>query len=173
MLLDSLLTFDLRGCRRVAAWHRRAWVPRAFRCISFTADGWLYPLLPLGFLARGPRPALAVLGQLALGFAFLIPAFKAAKHAVRRLRPGEGPWGLQQVIIPSDAFSFPSGHTSSAFLAATVAAAHVPLLAAVLFAWASLVAMSRVVLGVHFPSDVLAGAAMGVGCGLAAGGLAG
>lgn len=165
-LLSTLMDLDLGGCRRTARWHARAGIVRFFRRISFTADGWLYPLIPLAFLALGAKVAVAVLLELALAFLLLIPAFKAAKHAVKRLRPVDGPWGLKQVILPSDAFSFPSGHTSSAFMVAWVVSTHAPALGPAFFGWAVLVALSRVVLGVHYPSDVLAGSAMGLASGM-------
>jgi undecaprenyl-diphosphatase len=165
---DTLIILDLGGCRQAARWHGRRRLVRILLRISFTADGWLYPILPLALLSQGSRPALRLLVELALGFALLVPSFKAAKHGVKRLRPGDGPWGLQQLVVPGDAFSFPSGHTSSAFLAATLLSALVPALALPLFTWAMLVALSRVVLGVHYPSDVLAGAALGLGCAVAA-----
>lgn len=166
--LSTLQDLDLVACRRTARFHARAGMVRFFRRISFTADGWLYPLIPLAFLTAGGKAALQVLVELALAFLLLIPAFKAAKHAVKRLRPVDGPWGLNQVIIPSDAFSFPSGHTSSAFMVAWVVGSHQAGLAPMLFTWATLVALSRVVLGVHYPSDVLAGSAMGLGSGMLA-----
>jgi len=166
-LMSTLLDLDLGACRRTARWHARAGIVRFFRRVSFTADGWLYPLIPLAFLVMGADLALGILLEMSLGFLLLIPAFKAAKHAVKRLRPVDGPWGLKQVILPSDAFSFPSGHTSSAFMVAWIGSAQVPGLGPVLFGWAVLVALSRVVLGVHYPSDVLAGSAMGLASGMA------
>lgn len=169
--LVTLQGLDVHGCRRAASWHGKSRVMLLLRGISFTADGWFYPLLPLAAWSRGPREALQLLLELALGFALLVPAFKLAKHATKRLRPKEGPWGLRALVIPGDAFSFPSGHTSSAFLAAGLLSSHEPWLAPALFVWASLVALSRVVLGVHFPSDVLAGAALGLGSALASGAL--
>jgi undecaprenyl-diphosphatase len=65
------------------------------------------------------------------------------------------------VITPADRFSFPSGHATAAFLFAGLAAVSFPVLAPFAYVWASLIALSRVVLGVHFPSDILAGALLG------------
>ncbi len=62
---------------------------------------------------------------------------------------------------PLDAFSFPSGHTLHAVAFSIVAIAYYPALAWVLVPFSLLVAMSRLVLGLHYPSDVLAGAALG------------
>ena len=58
--------------------------------------------------------------------------------------------------------SFPSGHATVAFACATVIALAVPRLAPPLFALATLIAWSRVYVGVHYPLDALAGAALGV-----------
>jgi undecaprenyl-diphosphatase len=63
--------------------------------------------------------------------------------------------------------SFPSGHATVAFACATVLALAVPRLAAPLYVLAALVAWSRVYVGVHYPLDVLAGAALGVALGFA------
>jgi undecaprenyl-diphosphatase len=63
--------------------------------------------------------------------------------------------------------SFPSGHSASSFAAATAVASFYPAVAPLVFALATGVALSRVHLGHHFPSDITAGAAIGVASGTA------
>ena len=82
------------------------------------------------------------------------------KFLVRRKRP-EGEWG--SIYRNTDPHSFPSGHAARAFLIAVVASALAPAwLAALLWIWAPVVSVARVAMGVHYLSDVVAGAALGV-----------
>jgi undecaprenyl-diphosphatase len=98
---------------------------------------------------------------MALAFAVERPLYWALKNSFKRNRPPSAIPGYRSFIVPSDQFSFPSGHTSGAFVTATLLSAFYPSMAPLLYCWASLVAMSRVNLGVHFPSDTVAGAGMG------------
>ncbi|HEV7631790.1 MAG TPA: phosphatase PAP2 family protein, partial [Steroidobacteraceae bacterium] len=70
--------------------------------------------------------------------------------------------------VPLDRFSFPSGHTLHAVSFTLIASMAFPLLALLLVPLALLIALSRVVLGLHYPSDVLAGALLGAGVAAAA-----
>ena len=97
-----------------------------------------------------------------LAFAAELPLYLLLKNALRRQRPV----GLPVFITPSDRYSLPSGHTAAAFLMATVLAASFPLWAPLLFLWAILVGASRLLLGVHYLSDLVAGALLGGGCAL-------
>jgi undecaprenyl-diphosphatase len=70
-------------------------------------------------------------------------------------------------VLPPDKFSFPSGHTMTAFSIALVLSYFYPSLEATLFFLALSIASSRIVLGMHFLSDVLAGMVLGVALGCA------
>lgn len=87
----------------------------------------------------------------------------AIKQWVERDRPAVAdPEPATLVELPAT-FSFPSGHATVSFACATVLALAVPRLRWPLFALATLIAFSRVYVGVHYPFDVLAGAVLGVG----------
>jgi len=129
-------------------------------------------LLLAGVLAaaggrRGRRAAGR--GLLATAVAALI-ANGPAKLLVRRRRPSGFP--SSPLIRMPRSTSFPSGHSAAAFAFATGASCQVPALSAVLGPLAGAVAYSRVHAGVHYPSDVAAGAAIGVSSGVLASRLA-
>lgn len=94
------------------------------------------------------------------GIAGLAAVVLAVKMLVKRKRP-EGDWG--EIYRNTDPHSFPSGHAARAFLIAVLGTVLAPLwLAAVLWVWAPLVALARVAMGVHYLSDVVAGAILGI-----------
>jgi undecaprenyl-diphosphatase len=99
----------------------------------------------------------------ALSLFFTSITVGVVKFFVKRKRPFEKLINLNSIKIGVDQFSFPSGHTAAAFtLAATVALlTSSPLISFIYYMLATLVAMSRVYLGVHYPSDVAAGAVVG------------
>jgi undecaprenyl-diphosphatase len=93
--------------------------------------------------------------------------FKTIKILSARSRPCQLEPHCWSKVLPPDKFSFPSGHTMTAFSVALVVSYFYPGLEAPLFFMAISIAVSRVVLGMHFLSDVLAGAVLGVGLGCA------
>lgn len=132
------------------------------RYVSRSADGHLYLLLGAYlYLREGWDSPLL---QTAL-LAFLIerPLYFLLKNGFKRNRPQAALQGYNSLVTPSDQFSFPSGHTSAAFMMATMIGFYVPGLLPPLMLWAALVGFSRVVLGVHFPTDTLMGMALGIG----------
>jgi undecaprenyl-diphosphatase len=134
---------------------------RCSRWISRTGDGYLYALLGLYWFASGDRLNLALLKSALLAFAIERPLYFIVKNGLRRDRPAAAIRDYRSFIVPSDRFSFPSGHTSGAFLMATIIANAHPAWSAALYGWAGAVGLSRIFLGVHFPTDVLVGLAMG------------
>jgi len=165
--LRSIQDFDTRTFLSVAARQpSTSLLARAALIVSATADGWLYALLvPVLILAR-PESAREVL-QLALtAFVFERCCYFVLKNTFRRNRPQQALAGFMAAIKPSDRFSLPSGHTSAAFLFVTLLCVFVSPLLSPLFLWAGAVGASRVILGVHFPSDIVMGAALGTSVGL-------
>lgn len=88
--------------------------------------------------------------------------YKCLKAKTSRLRPYQVSQAVTCNAKPLDPFSFPSGHTLHAVAFTTVALAYYPRLSWLLIPFTFLIALSRVVLGLHYPSDVLAGIAIGV-----------
>lgn len=152
---------DLRGAQALHRAAARPLLQRGLALCSRLADGplWvvLIALLPLTG-AGGARHALLMLalGSLNLALYYLL------KRSTRRQRPFERCDDIRACLKAPDAFSFPSGHTLHAFAFAALLSALHPALAPLLWSFATLVALSRVVLGLHFPSDVVAGALLGI-----------
>ncbi len=98
------------------------------------------------------------------GIAALAALVMIVKFSVKRRRP-EGEWGL--LYRSTDPHSFPSGHAARAFLIGVMALYLGPnWLAVILILWAPLVALARVAMGVHYVSDIAAGALLGVLAGM-------
>ncbi|MEQ1636988.1 MAG: phosphatase PAP2 family protein [Methylococcales bacterium] len=135
---------------------------RCFQLISKTGDGHWYLLVVLGVTLQQGIGSRFVQGVL---IAFLLerPVYFFLKNSLKRNRPQAALEDFKSFIVPHDQFSFPSGHTSAAFLMATLGSDSWPVLSFPLFLWAVSVGFSRVLLGVHFPSDVMVGAILGIG----------
>ena len=84
------------------------------------------------------------------------------KNSVCRLRPKDVLLNINTFDVSLDYYSFPSGHTTAAFAIATTLALNFPILAVICFPIALLIGISRLYLGVHYPSDVLAGMAIAI-----------
>ena len=87
--------------------------------------------------------------------------YKLIKRATERERPCSVNSQITLGTAPLDHYSFPSGHTLHAVAFTIIVVFYYPQLAAVLIPFACLVAASRVILGLHYPTDVVAGATVG------------
>ena len=148
-------------CRRLNRGAAFALPRRIFQIASRLGDGLIwYALilaLPLLYGAAGVRPAIVMALTGALGVAL----YTLLKHLFVRERPFITHTAIDPAAAPLDRYSFPSGHTLHAVSFAWQASGHFPELGWVLLPLAALIGGSRVVLGLHYPSDVLAGAALG------------
>jgi len=118
-------------------------------------------------LYGGPQrfAAIGAAGAAGVGGVFVFKVLKRLSHRPRPCQLEPHCWSM---VLPPDKFSFPSGHTMSAFSIALVVSYSYPSLEGTLFFLAFSIAVSRVVLGMHFLSDVLAGIVLGVALGCAA-----
>jgi undecaprenyl-diphosphatase len=134
---------------------------RIFQVASRLGDGliWyvLLAALPLLYGAAALRPC----GIMALTGALGVLIYAFLKKLFVRERPFITHLSIDRAAAPLDRYSFPSGHTLHAVSFTWQAGAHFPELLWVLLPLAALIGASRVVLGLHYPSDVLAGGALG------------
>jgi undecaprenyl-diphosphatase len=152
---------ELGMCRRLNRGAASIPLCRTFQIASRLGDGivWYALILALPLLYGQPafRPALAM-AVTGIGGVLL---YKWLKRTFVRERPFITHVGIARAAVPLDRYSFPSGHTLHAVSFTWQAVANFPELAWVLFPLAALIAASRVVLGLHYPSDVLIGAIIG------------
>lgn len=158
---------DYRLMRRMNRWRAPRWIRIWMITATRLGDGWIWYALGFMLLAYGgPRrfSAVAAAGAAAI---LGILVFKALKRLSQRPRPCQIEPHCWSKVLPPDRFSFPSGHTMTAFSIAVVISFFYPSLEGMLFFMALSIAVSRIVLGMHFLSDVLAGVVLGValGCG--------
>ncbi|MET0217870.1 MAG: phosphatase PAP2 family protein [Burkholderiales bacterium] len=158
---DRFARWDLAVCERFNRASRRPPIRLLFAAVSRLADGLVWYTLMLILLvwhrSNGVRPVL----HMALAGGVCTLFYKGLKHATARPRPCDACAQIQRRARPLDQFSFPSGHTLHAVAFSLVASAYYPGLLWLLVPYTLLVALSRRVLGLHYPTDALAGGALG------------
>ena len=95
-----------------------------------------------------------------------VALFRIVKNASKRKRPCQLEAHCWSNVLPPDQFSFPSGHSMSAFAIAVPLCIFYPELQAPLLALSVSIAVSRVILGMHFVSDVVVGSLLGIRAGI-------
>jgi undecaprenyl-diphosphatase len=137
------------------------WLRAPFQLASRLGDGIFWYVVMLGLLLGAQADAVpAVVHMIATGLV-CTALYKGVKRTTVRPRPFETYPGIVRFDRTLDHYSFPSGHTLHAVAFTLVAVAYYPSLAWLTVPFTCLVAASRVVLGLHYPSDVLAGALLG------------
>lgn len=164
---ETALAHDVQWSARLhAAGGRVPWLRRVAIPLARSGDGWIW-LVGAGVLGAVGHAAVrrdmvfVVLVIVATGL-----VVKLGKLGARRARP-DGDWGGS--YRRQDPHAFPSGHAARAAVLTVLGFALGPSwLGPVMAVWTVLVALSRVLLGVHYVSDVVGGAVLGLVCGLVA-----
>ncbi|TVQ92122.1 MAG: phosphatase PAP2 family protein [Chromatiaceae bacterium] len=160
--LRRLNELEVSVCRRASRSSQRPWLLRPFALISRLGNGvFWYSLMAVLPVMDGRRGLHAALHMLVTGALALI-LYKGLKGTTRRVRPCHQAIDIPAMVPPLDRYSFPSGHTLHAVAFSSIALAYYPGLAWLLVPFTLLVAASRVILGLHYPSDVLVALIMGL-----------
>ncbi|EQD54268.1 Phosphatidic acid phosphatase type 2/haloperoxidase, partial [mine drainage metagenome] len=120
-----------------------------------------YVLMAVLSVFGGERGLRATVEMAATGL-LALTLYRLLKHWTQRPRPFRSVDGIVAHVPPLDEFSFPSGHTLQAVSFSLIACAWFPMLTPLLLVFTLLVAASRIVLGLHYPSDVLAASVIGL-----------
>lgn len=159
--LQQIKQFDVALCISCNRLSRSFTLRNFFRLVSRLGDGVFWYVLMIFFLVQEGYDAVpAVLHMLLAGGSGTV-LYKLIKGKTLRPRPFNVYPAIQCMGRALDQFSFPSGHTLHATVFCIVALAYYPALCWLLVPFSLLVALSRPILGLHYPSDVLAGAALG------------
>ncbi|WP_026279808.1 phosphatase PAP2 family protein [Thioalkalivibrio sp. ALJ16] len=160
-VLQWMDELELAVCQRFNHYNRRRFVSRFFGAVSRLGDGVLWYLLMLALpLIHGPQAAWVSLQMAVVGL-MALPVYKWLKRRTSRRRPCHRDRPFTRTVDPLDEFSFPSGHTMHAVGFSVVLVAWLPVWAWLVLPFAVLVAASRLVLALHYPSDVAMGALIG------------
>jgi undecaprenyl-diphosphatase len=160
-LLLSIHKYDVSMFTWLVNAKMHASLAQVCRYLSKTADGPLYVIV-FAVLCFSEGLNSPILRAILLAFVLERPIYFVLKNGFKRHRPEDALNNFRSIIRPSDKFGLPSGHTSAAFMMATLLGYFIPALLIPLYCWAAMIGFSRVVLGVHFPTDTLLGVVLGV-----------
>lgn len=160
-LLNQLDQLEAPFCRAVNQRADALKTRQFFRIISRLGDGiFWYALMLLLPVLYGKNGVMTALQMLLVGF-FCLVIYKGIKHLTVRERPCDFHHDIHPHGPKLDHYSFPSGHTMHAVAFTGVLYGQSPEIALIISPFVVLVAWSRLVLGLHYPSDVAVGAAIG------------
>ena len=162
VLAENVAEIDLALFQFIFSRNGKRFWDRFFRTVTRSGDAWAYAIIGFALIFVDRLAGERLILPMLIAFSAELLVYKTLKQVFRRARPFESMKEIRGLIAVPDRYSFPSGHTAAAFVAATVLTVCFPILCLPAFGWASLIGISRIYLGVHYPSDVLAGMVLGL-----------
>jgi undecaprenyl-diphosphatase len=166
-MLRYISSRDQRLMKRLNGWLPPRWIRVWMIYATRLGDGWLWYAMGLILAFFGGPSRFAALSAAALSGALAVILFQSLKGKAKRRRPCATEPHAWATLLPPDQFSFPSGHSMTAFAVAVPLSLYYPSLLVGLMFCAVSIALSRILLGMHFLSDVLAGSVLGGALGYA------
>jgi len=152
---------DHRLMVRVNRWRAPRWFRWWMLGATRAGDGWLWALVGLAVLCSSDAMRFRAVEAAGLAVCAGVAIFLKVKHVFCRQRPRDIEPHCWAHIVTKDKFSFPSGHSTTAFAVAICLGSFYPEIRMPLLLLAANVAASRVIVGMHFLSDVVVGSGMG------------
>ena len=168
MVWEFIQARDYQVMRKVHRWRPPRWLRYWMITATRLGDGWIWYSVGIAVLLFGGEYRFIAFAASASAEAATIVLFRLLKKASQRKRPCQLEAHCWANVLPPDQFSFPSGHAMSAFAIAVPLCIFYPDLQAALLALSLSIAISRVILGMHFVSDVVVGSLVGTGLGYGA-----
>jgi undecaprenyl-diphosphatase len=160
-LFESIDQFELVLCRRLNRICHWEIIRKFFSIISRLGNGVFWYILMSAMLVLDYPNGITPFQHMALAAILGVIIYKILKQNMVRQRPYLKWDDIKHGTAPLDLYSFPSGHTLHAVLFTYIAIAYYPLLAWTLIPFTILIGLSRVILGLHYPTDVIIGAIIG------------
>jgi len=164
LILNRVTGWDIACVTSLLRLRSRSSALKIFTLVSRSGDGYLYPLIAVLICVLVPSSAREFILAASIAYALEMALYKLLKNSIRRNRPCHAMIGVTNGVATMDTFSFPSGHTAAAFVMTTLFYYFFPLCAIAVLLWACMIGFSRIYLGVHYPTDILAGTLLGTGC---------
>jgi undecaprenyl-diphosphatase len=165
MVWQFIQARDYRVMRRVHRWRAPRWLRIWMIWATRLGDGWIWYSTGIALLLFGGANRFTAFAAAATAEVASITLMHVLKKTSKRKRPCQLEEHCWANVLPPDQFSFPSGHSMNAFAIAIPLCIFYPELQAALLVLSISIAISRVILGMHFVSDVIVGSLLGAGLG--------
>jgi len=164
IFINNLVELDTRFSSKIFYLNGRKTIDAIMRFSSFIGNGYFYPLIGLMIYFLAPFNRFTVILTVITAFLIELPIQKLVKITLKRKRPCQHISGIYNLVKLPDDFSFPSGHTAGACILTVILSYYYPFLLIPGISFCILMGISRIYNGVHYVSDVLCGAGLGVIC---------